>query len=75
MTQSLSRLAVALGARTNAVANGNATTSGDSPDQQPNVERNIDVSDLVAPLNVATAKSITSTHATAQVTAPAATTT
>ena len=75
MTQSLSRLAVALGARTNAHANGNATTSGDSPDQQPNVERNIDVSDLVAPLNVATVRSTTSPHDKAADTAPAATTT
>ncbi|MDA0285767.1 MAG: hypothetical protein O3B92_00130 [Actinobacteria bacterium] len=68
MTQSLSRLAVALGAQINAHAIGNEITFGDSPDQQPNVVQNIDVSDLVALQSGVTAKSITSTPAMAQVT-------
>ena len=67
-TQSSNQLVVEPGAQTNADASGNAITSGVLPDQLPNGEQNIDASDLVAQLNVATAKSITSTPATAQAT-------
>ncbi len=70
VTRSSNQLAVELGAQTNAHVIGNATTFGDLPDQRPNVAQNIDVRDLAALPSVATAKSITSTHATAQVTAP-----
>ena len=67
-TQSSNQLVVEPGVQTNADASGNAITYGGSLDRLPNDVQNIDASALVALPSVVTAKSITSTHETAQVT-------
>ncbi|NCU86772.1 MAG: hypothetical protein EBV58_03055 [Actinobacteria bacterium] len=68
----MSQLVAELGVQTNADANGNAITSGVLLGLPPSGVQNIDARDLVAQPSGATAKLITSTHATAQVTAQGA---